>query len=251
MRAVSREGAEKPTLSYMYGTTEDERPLFSTMEQHTPLLVLGETGTGKTSLLVCILRQLYEQNTARQLQCFFLDDYQQIAYLFEQQQQTVGVSVSHHSIEKMLHLFLSVMEQPISGDNRPYALLVIDEFERLFRDREHVIEPLERILLLCQRAEIREHFGLIATTFREAEEVRSLFRTTIRFGPPRSPREENLLELRRFLVSGSQQDSRDCGIAPSIRFPFPGGQELFWKSVDREHFREHWKEPLNEEQGGT
>jgi len=246
MSQLPREDDVKPTLSYFYGLTGDGHALSSTLDLHTPLLLLGDTGVGKTSLLVSILRQLYDQNNNRQIQCFFLDDFQQVAYLFEQQSQTGGASFSHREVEKMLDTFLGWMQAPVHGYDRPYSLLVIDEFERLFRDDEHVIEPFERILSLCRSAEIREHFGIIATTWHEGEEMQSLFRTTIRFAPYTFPESERTRpEARRFEVSGPQQQYTESAYVPVIQYPFPGGQELFWLPIDREGFRENWKEPLS------
>jgi hypothetical protein len=229
-------------LSYVYGSDTGGRPLQTTLDQQTPLLVLGQAGMGKTCLAAAILHQLYEQNGADRLQVSFLDLDNALGYLFEEQPHTARIGITEHESESILKALLLQMRQTPRPD-QPYQLLVIDEFLWMLRDEEQLVAPFTTILSLCAEAQVREHYGVIATGWRGVEQLNAVFRTTIQFassyGLTQHPAGEvrHLLGQRQFFVAGPEAVIEGVCEAPIIRLPLPGGQELFWKPIDWEHFQ--------------
>ena len=81
------------SLGYIYGRERAGDMLAGTLQEDTPLLILGAVGTGKTTLLASILRQLYAANGPERLQVTFIDPDRGLASLFESRPQTRMIAV--------------------------------------------------------------------------------------------------------------------------------------------------------------
>jgi GTPase SAR1 family protein len=205
------------SLGYFFGRERTGDLLAGTLQQDSPLLVLGCVGSGKSLLLASLLRQLYEANAPERLQVTFIDPDQSLAPLFVGRPQTRRVAVRARDFVDALVL---PFEEAGQG---PYQLLVIDEYMWLaphdgFRDQWPRFQ--ETLAQLAGDDDLRRRVGLLATSIIGQAEINARFSSTIYipqdFPLARQPQLEGDLRLQRlvrkyrghFYIKWSGQDYR-------------------------------------------
>ena len=165
-------------LGFLYGRERAGDLLAGTLQEDTPLLILGAVGTGKTLLLASILRQLYAANGPERLQVTFIDPDRGLAPLFESRTQTRRIAVRERDFIDALLLPFEETGKP----EAPYQLLVADELMWLaphgpFQEQWQRFQ--EVLAQLSEDEGLRQRVGLLATSIIGTQETNARFSSTI------------------------------------------------------------------------